>query len=482
MIPFSSPYKFILSSLIVAVSLFGFFCIEFTNAHTNSHPNNGLTKAQPDSVSYYQELMDNPKSPEEFEKARSWLSQYHRALVNYEEDKIPDYDLPNPLITRDGRAVENSDDWLSVRRPEIMEIFERHVYGKVPKFDYEMTFKTRSIDREALDGTATRKQLTILFDESRPDLSIEILIYLPNHVQKPVPAVMGLNFYGNHTIHSDEGIMLSEKWILGNESLGIRNNRATEETRGITSEWWQLERIIQRGYALVTVYAGDIEPDQYNRMSQGVRSLAYQEHMEPGSDEWGTIAAWSWGLSRVMDYLELDDDIAHQQTVLMGFSRMGKAALWAGAIDERFAIIISNNSGCGGAALSKRRIGETIGMINTSFPHWFTKNFNQFNGREESLPVDQHLLLALIAPRPLYVASAEEDRWADPKGEFLSAKEASPVYELFGLEGLPATALPEINNPVMGTIGYHIRSGGHSVTAYDWENYLDFTDKFFKNK
>lgn len=468
---FSSPYKLNFGLMIVAVSWYGFFCIEFANGHA---------KAQPDSVLYYQEMMHNSKSPEEFEKARSWLNQYYRARVNYEEDNIPDYDLPDPLITGDGRVVENTDDWVSVRRPEIMEMFERYVYGKVPEFDYEMTFITRSIDREALEGTVTRKQLALLFDENRPDLSIEILIYLPNRVQKPIPAVLGLNFNGNQTIHSDEGIMLPEKWMRPNERMGIRNNRATDQTRGVSSERWQLERIMERGYALVTVYAGDIEPDQHNRMNQGVRSLAYHEHTEPASDEWGTIAAWAWGLSRVMDYLELDEDIAHQQTVLMGHSRLGKAALWAGASDERFAVVISNNSGCGGAALSNRRFGETIGVINTSFPHWFAGNFNQFSGREESLPVDQHMLLALIAPRPLYVASADEDRWADPKGEFLSAREASPVYELFGLEGLPATSLPEINNPVMGTIGYHIRSGGHSVTAFDWDNYLDFADKFFQ--
>jgi len=460
--------------MIFAPLWIGIFCLESTV---------GQTKANADSVFYYEEIMESAEKPEDFEKARSWLNQYYRDRVNYQEENVPDFDLPALMKTEDGSVVNSKDKWASVRRPEIINMFERYVYGKVPEFNYEMKFETLSVDPQAIEGLATRKQIAIHFDENRPELSIEILIYLPNQAQKPVPAMMGLNFYGNQTIHMDEGIRMSEKWMRPNEGIGIRNNRATDATRGVYSERWQAEKILQRGYALVTVYSGDIEPDEHNRLNQGVRSLVYNEQSQPAPDEWGTIAAWAWGLSRVMDYIESEEEgIDHERVALMGHSRLGKAALWAGAMDERFAIIISNNSGCGGAALSSRRFGETIGVINTSFPHWFGKNFNQFNDREELLPVDQHMLLSLIAPRPLYVASAEEDLWADPKGEFLSAREASPVYELFGLEGLPVTVQPEINKPVMGTIGYHIRSGGHAVTAFDWENYLDFTDRFLSGK
>ena len=475
MILIFSPHKSILCLMIVSFCLIGFLCLESARGQSN---------AEADSVSYFEGLMEQADTPEDFEKARSWLNRYYREKVNYDETLIPDYQLPDPLITEAGRTVEDRAAWISERRPEILEMFEHYVYGKVPEFDYEVIYKTRSIDPEALGGKATRKQVAVLFDENRPDLAVEILIYLPNHAPKPVPAMMGLNFYGNQAVHSDDGIRMSEKWMRPNENIGIRNNRATDETRGVYSERWQVEKILERGYALVTAYAGDIDPDEYNRMHQGVRSLVYNEQnkqTEPASDEWGTLAAWAWGLSRMLDYLETDEKIDHQRTAVMGHSRLGKAALWAGAADERFAIVISNNSGCGGAALSSRRFGETIGVINTSFPHWFTKNFNLFNGREETLPVDQHMLLSLIAPRPLYVASAVEDRWADPEGEFLSAREASPVYELFGLQGLPASSMPEIDNPVMGTIGYHIRSGGHAVTAYDWEKYLDFADKFFND-
>lgn len=439
----------------------------------------GQSKAIADSILYNQNIMENAEQVEDFEKARRWLNRYYHENVTTDEADVPIYKLVDPLITTDGIIIDNINTWVSARRPEIIGLFEENVYGKVPDFDYELEFQTRSIDSKALGGMATRKQISILFGDNHLGLSIELLIYLPNHVKDAAPAMVGLSFYGNQTVHQDEGILLSEKWMRPNESIGIRDNRATNDTRGAYSERWQVEKVLERGYGIVTAYAGDIEPDDHHRMEQGVRALAYGSQARPAPDEWGTLSAWAWGLSRMMDYIETDDDIDHQRIGLIGHSRLGKAALWAGALDERFSLVISNNSGSGGAALSNRKYGETVGVINTSFPHWFCDNYNQFNDREENLPVDQHMLLSLIAPRPLYVASATNDQWADPKGEFLSAREASPVWELYDLEGLPVTSMPEIDRPVMGTIGYHLRTGGHGLTRYDWDNYLNFADMHF---
>ncbi|WP_205702974.1 glucuronyl esterase domain-containing protein [Botryobacter ruber] len=396
---------------------------------------------------------------------------------NFDESKVALYTLPDPLTFQDGSKVKTPKQWHTKRRAELLELFESEMYGRSPGKPENMTFKVFEKDPQALNGKATRKQVTVYFTGKEDGPQMDILLYIPNHVKKPVPAFLGLNFQGNHAIHTDPNIKLSPNWVWPG-GAGVVDGISTEASRGATASRWPIELILERGYAVATVYAGDIDPDKHDDFKNGVHAL-YPELQNRG-DNFSTMAAWAWGLSRALDYLETDKQINAKKVMLFGFSRMGKAALWAGARDERFAMVISNMSGGGGAALSKRKFGEDVERLTRGNRHWFAANFKKYNKNEEALPFDQHMLLALIAPRPLYIASAEEDRGADPRGEFLAAKAADPVYRFLGTEGLPAQEFPPVNHPVQGRIGYHIRSGKHDVTEYDWKQYLNFADKHIK--
>jgi hypothetical protein len=401
--------------------------------------------------------------------------------ANYDESKVPNYLLPDPLTLSSGEKVRDAAAWQKRRRPEILRLFETNVYGRSPARHPRASFELFSTDRAALGGKAVRKQVTAHFAGKKDGPKMDILIYLPANAPGPVPIFLGLNFGGNHAVHSDPGIRLGDVWMRDPGSRTMGKRRAAEASRGRSASQWQVEKILERGYGLATIYYGDIEPDFDGGMRHGVRPLFFKSGQSSSRpDEWGAIGAWAWGLSRALDYLESDRDIDATRVAVMGHSRLGKTALWAGAQDTRFALVISNDSGEGGASLARRRFGETVKNLNDRFPHWFCLNYRKFNDREQDMPVDQHMLIALAAPRPVYVASAEEDRWADPRGEFLSAFHAGPVYELLGKQGLGTDRMPAVHQPIMGAVGYHVRAGKHDVTAYDWDQYLAFADRHLR--
>ncbi|NLT73671.1 MAG: acetylxylan esterase, partial [Chloroflexi bacterium] len=372
------------------------------------------------------------------------------------------------------------ETWWARRRPEILRIFEEEMFGHAPVPPDDMRFVVTSVEPKALDGRATRKEISIYLTASDTP-RLDVLLYIPNGQPRPVPAFVGLNSHGNQSVHADPGITLYGGWVpefpavVGD--LGVENNRATERSRGVSAEMSYVEGILARGYAVATMCTGDIVPDRAEPVPTGIQAALLkpgQRQLAP--NEWGTIAAWSWGMSRILDYLVTDPDIDGSRVAVQGTSRLGKAALWAGAVDQRFALVIPNESGCCGTAISRRKYGETFKSINESFPSWLCKSFHKYSEREDEFPADQHMLVALVAPRPVYVASAVDDLWCDPRGEFLGAKNAAGVYRLLGTDGFAAEEMPGLHEPIRSTISYHIRAGGHGIMAYDWDRFLDFAD------
>jgi hypothetical protein len=405
------------------------------------------------------------------------------AQTNSDQSRQPTMpaNLPDPLVFADGKPVATPAQWPQ-RRQELLELFTEQMYGRMPGRPAQMRFRVFDLDRHALGGKATREQVSILFRGQEDGPRMDLLVYVPNQVKRP-PVILGFNFWGNETISVDRGIRVSDRWFesgpISDLDLScVRDNRATEACRGIDAKRWPVEKILDDGYALATAYRRDLDPDRKDGFAESIRS-AYPE-LAQGDDNFSTIAAWSWAMSRALDYLEQDRRVDGHRVVAFGWSRLGKAAIWAGANDPRFAAVISNESGAGGAKVFHDVHGETVELLNTRFPYWFCRNFKQYNGRDAALPFDQNEVLALIAPRPLYIGSAILDENADPQSEFLGALAVTPVYRFLGSTGLPATKWPAVNQPVLGRVGYHVRSGEHSVTDFDWEQYLRFCDAYIK--
>ncbi len=409
------------------------------------------------------------------------LGQVRPNESNLDEAKVPPYTLPDPLVCLDGTRVSSAQVWEAKRRPELIKILEREIYGRAPERPRGLHFAIASCATNALGGTATRKEITVWFTRGTNEPSLNLLLYLPNAAVKPVPAFLGLNFNGNHAINADPEIKLSDRWFPPAKNGSVVNNRATEAARGKEASQWPVGKILAHGYALATVYYGDVEPDWTNGWKNGVRAALSRAGTNTvfRPDEWGAISAWAWGLSRALDYLETDRAIDARRVAVIGHSRLAKTALWAGAQDRRFGLVVVNESGEGGAAIARRWYGETTALINLRFPHWFDGNYKKYSNRENEMPTDQHEVVALIAPRPVYIASAEGDQWSDPRGEFLGAKGAEPVYQLYHEAGTGVAALPATNQPVGDFIRYHVRTGKHNLNDFDWEQYLMFADRHF---
>ncbi len=387
----------------------------------------------------------------------------------------PNSDLPNPLIMLDGRKVESRDQWIQERRPELLKLFQRYMYGYMPARPKRMEAIVEREDRKFFHGKATKREVLLKFGPSGTQ-PIHLLIVVPNARIRPAPVFVGISFSGNYSAVGDPTIPIPTGWMYPGEK-GIVNNRATEAGRGSKVDTWNIERSIDRGYAVALFYNGDVEPDDKSSR-EGIRwRMLRPGRTEPDPLDWGAVAAWAWGANRVVDYLVKDHDIDAKRIAVVGHSRNGKAALVAGAFDERIALVIPHQAGCGGSAPSRGIVGESVTRINTSFPHWFNSSFKQFNDRPEMIPFDQNALVSLCAPRAVLFSNAADDTWANPAGQFEVLKAAERVYRFLGVDGLAATEMPPLNRLLDSRLGYFIRPGKHSMTTQDWDAFLDFADK-----
>ncbi len=404
--------------------------------------------------------------------------------TNYDESKVGVYTLPDPLVLKNGQPVRDADTWLRLRRPEILNFYLEDIHGHSPARPPGMTFTVFEEDRHALGGKAIRKQVTINFFGTADGPKADMLVYLPADAPQPVPVFLCLSFNAIDQIWPDPAIRLEKSWSRKTVSW----QRDTDKDRG-RAKGWPVDKILARGYGIAVINYCDIEPDLPDRGVTSQQKYGVRVHyLKPGQtgpapDEWGAISAWAWGLSRGLDYLETDKDVDAKRIIALGQSRLGKTVLWASAQDTRFAMVVASCSGEMGAALSRRDYGETIDDMTRNYSYQFCANFKQYAHHWNDLPVDSHMLISLIAPRPLYLNTGSLDRWSDPHGEFLAAVAAAPVYRLFGEEGLGTDQMPPLDTPLLkGMIGFQCHTGKHEILISDWDRFLDFADLHLKPK
>jgi hypothetical protein len=401
-------------------------------------------------------------------------SAFARA-TNYDEDQVGRYTLPDPFVCNDGTRATNAETWFAKRRPEILESYRSEIFGRSPDAGTNVAFNIWEAATNALDGTATRKQVEINFSGTADGPFAHLLLYTPAG-KASSPTFLCFNFSGNYTVNTDAAVAIFPNWNGKTGQPAMPKN----PVRGSAAQNWEISQTLARGYGIAIICYNEIEPDLPN--GTGFKYGVHKNFPPPGPDGWGSIGAWAWGASRALDYLETDKDVDGKRVMIFGHSRLGKTALWCGAQDTRFAGVIANCSGEMGAALSRRNYGETVDDVAKHFPYWMARNFQKYAGHWNDLPVDSHFLVSLIAPRPLFLSTGSEDRWGDPHGEFLAARAATPVYELLGHTGISETNFPALDHAIQHDIAFNCHTGKHDVLPADWDNFLDFADAHFSSK
>ena len=434
-------------------------------------------------------------------KLKTFLSLVATLLVataiaqNYDKDKVGNYPLPDPLTFADGKRVKSKKQWPE-RRKEILEIFQREMYGRMPAAPENIAWEIIE-QGPTLAEYATRTQIRMWFRGDKTGPTMDWLLVTPNHIKEPVPTVMMLNYNGNHTVLSDKEIAVNPKWQRNDSAKDINNYRATEFSRGLFHDPYQrsmipVSTLIAKGYALLTACYIDLssdptywdkdengEPLQGKITYNGIFEL-WGERDESRTDNTTALGAWAWALSRGMDMIEQIESLDSKRVLLTGSSRLGKAALVSAAFDERYACVVINQTGGGGVPLHKHFYGENVETMARYFPHWYCKAYAKYVNNEQAMPFDQHMLLACIAPRPLLIQGFD-DPWYDTEGEYMAVKAASPVWKFLGREGMPNVEWPaDYDLSAVGEyLGYYRRDNAHGLAAYDWEQLLKFAEKFF---